>query len=299
MSEHSELFRALGVLCEPPGPAHPGVAEALDLPGRPTPGRFLEVFGLQLVPYAAPYVGPEGMLGGEAAQRIAGFWRALGYVPPAEPDHLAALLGLYATLIDAQEGEDDPARRVLLDRARQALLWEHLLTWVPAYAAAVVSLGDPCYADWAALLAEALSAEAADSDPPSLPALHLRAVPAMPSPDDADEGVGDFVRAVLTPVRSGIVLTRRDLMACAREGGLGMRLGERAFLLRSLLEQDPVAVLDWLGERARWWTAQHRAQASLLGPVAAHWQHRSEITAAAVGQRRSRLQEVLVHVAHG
>ena len=36
------------------------------------------------------------MLGGEARDRIAGFWRALGLVPPPEPDHLAVMLGLYA-----------------------------------------------------------------------------------------------------------------------------------------------------------------------------------------------------------
>jgi sulfite exporter TauE/SafE len=36
------------------------------------------------------------MLGGAARERVAGFWRAVGLVPPPEPDHLAALLGLAA-----------------------------------------------------------------------------------------------------------------------------------------------------------------------------------------------------------
>ncbi len=298
MSAQAELFRALGVLAEPPHPAHRAVAATLDLPGAPSSAQYLEVLGMQLVPYAAPYLGPEGMLGGQAADRVAGFWRALGYLPPPEPDHLAALLGLYATLTEAEAAERDAARALLLGRARQALLWEHLLTWLPAYTAAVVSIGNAFYANWAALLAEALSADAAGTDAPSGAPLHLRAVPPLPGPDDAQEGVEQFVRAVLTPVRSGLVITRRDLTRCARERGLGMRVGERAFLLRTLLEQDPVGVLDWLHEQADWWTHQHQAQVPLLGAVAEHWQRRSESTSAAALERRHRLQEVLVHAPH-
>ncbi|HAC46500.1 MAG TPA: hypothetical protein DCF65_10605, partial [Chloroflexi bacterium] len=86
---------------------------------------------LQLWPYASIYVGAEGKLGGEARDRVAGFWRALHLTPPAEPDHLAALLGLYATLADMEAAEQDPARRQLRRSSRQALLWEHLLSWLP------------------------------------------------------------------------------------------------------------------------------------------------------------------------
>ena len=56
------------------------------------------------------YLGAEGMLGGAARDRVAGFWRALGLVPPAEPDHLAALLGLAAALADASATSASPRR---------------------------------------------------------------------------------------------------------------------------------------------------------------------------------------------
>ena len=39
-------------------------------------------------------------MGGLARERIAGFWNAVGLTPPPEPDHLAALLGLYASLTE-------------------------------------------------------------------------------------------------------------------------------------------------------------------------------------------------------
>src|SRR6266536_3343848 len=119
-----ELLRALGVLCEPPEPTHARIAEALCLPGRIDAADHTELFGFQLVPYASVYLGAEGMLGGEAADRVAGFWRALRLTPPPEPDHLAALLGLYATIGEAERGERAFALRSMLSQdAGATLAW--------------------------------------------------------------------------------------------------------------------------------------------------------------------------------
>src|SRR6266536_138439 len=160
---------ALGVLCEPPKAAHVAIAEALRLPGRIDAADHTELFGFQLVPYASVYLGAEGMLGGEAADRVAGFWRALRLTPPPEPDHLAALLGLYATIGEAERGERDRARQALWRQARRALLWEHLLTWAVTYARAVIGSAPPFHAAWAQLLERTLLAEAADLEPPTTP----------------------------------------------------------------------------------------------------------------------------------
>jgi hypothetical protein len=283
-----EVLRALAVLSESPDPAHARVGEALEL-GRPPPvAEHTEVFGMLVVPYAAVYLGAEGMLGGEAADRVAGFWRAVGHVPPAEPDHLAALLGLYVALAEAEESEPDPARRALRRRARSALLWEHVLTWVPVYARAVAGAGSPYYAGWAALLTQALAGEAAAVDPPGTPAQHLRDAPGLP------EGAGAkaWAQALLSPVSSGLVLTRRDLAVAAREQGLGLRVGERAFVVRSMLEQDAAATFGWLAGEADRWAGHHSREEAILGPVARFWKDRAEATAAACRARRDAVQEV-------
>lgn len=102
-------LRGLAVLAEPPTDEHGPIAEALGLPAAPTPAEYSDLFLFQLYPYASVYLGPEGMLGGIARDRIAGFWRAVGLTPPAEPDHLAALLGLYVSLIERAEA---PGRTV-------------------------------------------------------------------------------------------------------------------------------------------------------------------------------------------
>ncbi len=235
----ADLFRALGVLCEAPGAQSAGVARALGFHTVPAPADFTELFMMQLPPYASIYVGPEGKMGGEARDRVAGFWRALGLAPPAEPDHLAALLGLYASL--RLEGPHDEQR----EHARMALLWEHLASWLPRYLVRAGEVAPQPYEPWIALLAEALQHEMHGMTLPALP-LHLRESPPLTSHGDLDA----VIEQLLTPVVSGIILTRADLDRAAAELALGVRRGERRFVLRALLAQAPAQVLEWLAQEA-------------------------------------------------
>lgn len=276
-----ELFRALAVLCEPPSPAHRRVARALRLPAIPSSADYADLFLFQLYPYASVYAGPEGMLGGEARDRVAGFWRALGRIPPAEPDHLAALLGLYATLAEAEEGESEAAAGLLRREARRALLSEHLLAWLPPFLAKAREIGPPVYRCWAELLHEALRGEAEALGPqPSLP-LHLRQAPPLQPPEAT--GGREFLAALLAPARSGIILVRSDLARAARGLGLGLRAGERRFVLESLLSQEPRATLAWLAGEAEAWEGRH-ARETWLGAVSQFWRERAGAAAALLSE---------------
>jgi TorA maturation chaperone TorD len=279
MPTSPDLFRGLGALCESPDPAHAQLAAALGLPAPPDAAAFTDVFVFQLVPYAAVYLSADGMLGGEAADRVAGFWRALGITPPAEPDHLAALLGLYAGLAEREHGEDQPARRAAWRDSRRALLWDHLLTWAPTYAQAIIAVSSGFYTAWARLLRDALLGEAAALDPPPSQPLHLRDVPELP-----DAGSDAFVRGLLAPVRSGLLITRHDLAAGAAKIGLGARAGGRAFILRALVDQDRHAAFSWLAERAAWWAARHRENDPPLAGISQHWLARAEASRQALDE---------------
>lgn len=279
MSARADLFRALGAICEPPEQRHAAIAEALGLPSGPADGDYADVFLFSAYPYASVYLGEHGMLGGEARDRVAGFWRALGIAPPAEPDHIAALLGLYAALIEAEETAPDAARSALCRSSRKALLWEHLLSWLPPYLAKVVELAPPYYAAWARLLDASLSDEANELGEQAELPLQLRASPGLPEPDA--QGTA-WTEALLSAVRTGIVLTRADLRRGARELGLGSRVAERSFMLRSMLDQDAPATAAWLATEASRWTARHQAHEAILGRVATFWQTRAEATSAAL-----------------
>ncbi|HET9001802.1 MAG TPA: molecular chaperone TorD family protein [bacterium] len=274
----SELVRALAVLAEPPGSEQARLGRLLGLDGIPDPAEYTEVFALQLYPYASVYLGAEGMLGGDARDRVAGFWRALHRAPPAEPDHLTALLGLYAALGEHARGEPDPPRRLMGRLSREAFLWEHLASWLFPYLDKLRDVAPPFYRSWGALLAETLTAEIEGAGPPGALPLHLRLAP--PLPDPRVDGAEAFTSGLLSPVRSGMVLTRADLARAAHSLELGLRMGERRFILAALLSQDPGGTLGWLAGEALAWVSRHEAHQTVTGHVALFWAGRAAATAA-------------------
>lgn len=277
-----ELFRALGALVEPPGPEQYRLGTVLGLPGRPDPAEYTELFLFQMYPYASVYLGAEGMMGGDAADRVAGFWRAMRRPPPPEPDHLAVLLGLYAALGEAERDEPEGARRLLWRQARKALLWEHLACWLFPYLTRLAQIAPPFYRAWAEVLEETLRRELGELGPADTLPLHLREVP--PLPDPRAEGLEAFMQGLLAPVRGGMIVTRADLARAARQMDLGLRMGERRFILKSLVAQDAARMLGWLRAEAVWWAERHRAQEGVLGEVATFWAGRAGAAAALLAE---------------
>lgn len=280
-----ELIRALAALAEPP--ERRGVeqlAAALGLGELPAPSEHTEVFVFQLAPYASVYLGAEGMLGGEARDRVAGFWRALGETPPAEADHLTLMLALYARLAEFEADEADEARRAGWRRARKAFLWEHLLCWLPVYLDKLDALAPPFYRRWGELLRETLNEESKALGSQDELALHLREAPAL---EVGEHKAEDFLQALLAPARSGIVVTRADLARAARTLGLSLRAGERKFILKALLEQDAAAVFGWLADEASAWSRLHRARRAAHGQVAAWWEQRATNAASVLRELRT------------
>jgi len=277
-----ELLRALGAVPDSPAAARcVGAALGLD---PVTDAEHTEAFVLNCPPYAAIYLGPQGAIGGEGADRVAGFWRAIGITPPAEPDHLAALLGLYARLGEAAAGVRRPATATALAQSRAVLFWEHLWPWLPTYLDAVTDLAVPSLTRWADLARRALAAESRDLPPCPQRPLALRAAPpgAQPgsacSPGPTPIDPGGLVELLTIPVRSGLILTRARLAEGAGRAGVGFRIGERRFALRAMLEQDPRATLAWLAGEAGRWQQRHRDRAP-GDQVAAWWAARAARTA--------------------
>jgi hypothetical protein len=282
-----ELFRALGALVEAPGPEQARLADAAGLPAPADATAHAEVFRMQFPPYASIYLGAEGMLGGEARDRVAGFWRAVGTAPPPEPDHLTTLLAAYASLAehDGAAGDQSPWRP-----ARHAFFWEHLASWLPPYLARVADIGSPFHRAWSRVLTDALAGEARSLGPPvSLP----RALASTSGVADrggagpmedlvAGHGSapeGDLLDALLAPARSGLLLCRADLADTARALGLGLRHGERRFILRWLAGQGPAEVLEWLAATAARQAAAWGSGDPALRPVMDHWATRAGETA--------------------
>jgi TorA maturation chaperone TorD len=272
-----ELFRALAVFAEPPAPGSATVAAALELGALPAASEYTEIFVFQLYPYASVYLGAEGMLGGEARDRVAGFWRALSQTPPAEPDHLSVMLAFYAQLSELETNEPDDARRESWRRARAAYLWEHLLSWLPAYLSKLTEIATPFYRRWGEILRDALREEARATGAPAQLSLHLREAAGLVDPRVGE--TAEFLQTLLSPARSGMLLVRSDLSRAARTLGLGLRAGERKYVLESLFAQDARGVLAWLAREAHDWSERHRLERDPLAGVARAWEAKATASA--------------------
>lgn len=297
-----ELFRALGALIEAPATEHSRVAEALGLPSVPAPAVHGSVVAFQRYPYASVYLGREGMMGGEARDRITGFRRALGIGGAAssqhsratrpvaegddrfeaatgqslpghatEADHLASLLALLAALDRWRDDEPGEARAALLEQARVTLVWEHIVSWTGPYLTSFDRCGAPFYGAWAALLGEALERLCTEMALPGYLPAALREAP--PLADPRTDGGEAFIASLLAPVRSGVILLRDDLTCLGDETGMVCRAGERRYVLQSFFAQDPGATLKWLAGHAREWSG--RVVGWGPAPIARWWSERS------------------------
>ncbi len=282
-----ELLRSLAALAEPPGRETPRIAELLRLGTPPEPVDYDDLFLFQLYPYASVYLGPEGMLGGEARDRIAGFWRVLEQTPPPESDHLSLVLALYARLCELEEDTADAETASRWRHLRTTFLWEHIVSWVPVYLEKLQELASPFYQAWGELLREVLQSEAIELGQPNILPLHLREAPALPDP--AAEGGEAWLDSLLSPVRSGVLLVRSDLVKAGRDLQLATRVAERRYALKGLLGQDTGATIDWLAAEAAAWQDRHLRWHDLSGPIADFWSQRAADTAERLHTARQQL----------
>ena len=174
----------------------------------------------------------------------------------------------------------------LARRVPAAPAWRVEADGRPLEVVEVVGRGDRAFSNGEARLVPAPhgAAElAVHGEAPELPAALREAAP-LPEPEDAT--AADWTQALLTPVRSGLVIARADLARAAHELGLGSRVGERAFALRALLDQDARAVLDWIaGEATRQSDDLHAVSATAGEGVAAWWRGRLERTADVIARQ--------------
>lgn len=281
----ADVLRLLAGFIEAPGDAHAEWATALGLEVPPSlavwQARHTEAFVEQCYPFASVYLGREGAIGGEAADRVGGFRRLLGAQIDGAPDALAPLLADYAALVE--RGQRDPQAR----HARRALLWEHLLCWLMPYLESVIRSAPAPYDGWAGIAQQVFRAEARALGLPEQLPLQLRAAP-VPDSDPDGHDLDEILAALLVPVRSGVIWTRRDLAVVAENVGIAVGVGSRSFLLRRLLEQAPAVTLRQLAGMARAQAQANADEQHLIGDIAAFWSTRGRASADLLGAMAAR-----------
>ena len=122
--------------------------------------------------------------------------------------------------------------------------------------------------------------------------LHLREASGLVDPRKESEDAGEFCQSVLTPARSGMILTRADLTKVGRKHGMGLRMGERKFILKALLAQDASAIFDWLIEEATVWTKHHQEHGEVLCGISRAWEEKSKAAASLFKELKTAAQEI-------
>jgi len=200
--------------------------------------QFERAFGWAAPPFEGAYLDAEGTIGGPATDALWALFRACGFHPnvrSVDVEHLATLLRALAFIsgaeADAVADRHDGATEKTRELARR-MLDEHVLRWVPLWAAAVHRANEPFPSALTSQIESlALSHRAALSG--RARAFELPTAPDLL--DDPKTGLREIGAWLSKPALSGLVLTRIDVQRIGRGLEVPRGFGERSQLLINML----------------------------------------------------------------
>lgn len=238
MNDYAPLYRFLArAFLRPPDEEMLELAKELldapDLVGDTQQHTWL--FEFNVYPYASVYLDPSGMLNAPWSGFVTGVYRALELdisleAGLAAPDHLSAQLEALAILLEREE-DAPPAIIGAARHAQRTFLAEHVLPWLPAFHFAIQRLDGGLYIRLSTLALE-LATEHLNTLLATNNAPHF----SFPKPDDTGEEkrARDELTKFFLPARSGMFLSREDVMRLGRSLDLPVRFAERSFMLEQL-----------------------------------------------------------------
>lgn len=195
---------------------------------------------LEVFPHASVFLDPEGQMGGDAAEATSEFGRRIGFsCRDVSSDHLGALLGAMAHLC---AGEADARRdHVPLPalQGHQALLLDsYVASWLPPFVAAVEVLRDPFYGRLAELTGELVRDHGTELEEEGVLSISPVAAGEMkePSGEETRGKPQEIAGILLSPVRSGVFLSRSEISNWARAADVPRGFGSRRDMLERLWE---------------------------------------------------------------
>lgn len=228
----------------------------LNLPPKEAENEFLEllqveyanIFLLNLYPYESVFVGAEPMLNTGETEAVQQFYHRYnfsvggvrGKIKNLPPDHLSAelrFLGFLAKYEAQARRENQPRKAELLGRSAYTFLQKHLLCWLPVMSLNVARVTRHDF--YPNLTAQALSFVLfdyqhlqelyRDNEPVSLNLAN--------EPNFAYESLPDVVNFLITPSRSGFLLTKIEIGRLAKQLQLPPGGENRFQMLWALFEQ--------------------------------------------------------------
>lgn len=269
--------------------AIPELAAALPIPFSPDDAAAAHhtLFAFNLFPYQAIFLDESGLLGGDVTQAVAASYQQAGYKSDAAaPDHLGQELLFLAYLSEGEAAawETDQIPLARQWQQQQAyFLVTHLLRWLVPCVIALEQIAPPFYRQLAHLTLALVSEhyERVAAAPPSSPLL-----PSLPeTPPTTDRA---RLHRLITPVHSGLYLSRANIEQLARQVGVPRGFGRREEMLRTVWDAAAQAdrlpmLLASVTNLVSQWQQQYRElldEWPLLLPFVHPWQSRSQQTLA-------------------
>lgn len=264
------------------------------------------LFRFNVYPYQSIFLDPDGLLGGPMSERVARAYARYGYQPETSgesADHVGFELGFLAFLCAAEaEARQDGDRSGTLRRLQEqqmAFMAAQLLTWIGPLTLAIRQQGQPFFQALADVTLDLLQEQTADltGNVDRSPQEQSATADMVDLLGQEETGLKEIANFLLTPIYSGIYLSRDDIGRLARRQAVPRGFGDRGQLLLNLLRTaanyDAVGdVIDDLAALARsWYTAYGEMVARPgIGEFANCWRTRAAGTIALLDQMQRRIK---------
>jgi TorA maturation chaperone TorD len=263
------------------------------------------LFGFNVHPYQSYFLDPAGLLGGPVTESVSQSYERSGFQPETSAesaDHIGFELGFLAYLCatEAEVLEVDAVQQI---QERQfAFLHEHLLRWIGPLTLAIGQQDQPFYSAVSDVTLDLLQEQAAGLESqfgrPANSEIEATNIPDLLA--DEKTGLKQIADFLLTPVYSGLYLSRDDIGRLARRQAVPRGFGDRRVLLLNLLRT--AANYDALGEiindlggvAGRWEEAYaEMADRPGIGAYGASWRSRATGTVELLAQMGSRIEALV------
>lgn len=241
-----------------------------------------QLFGRNVFPFEAIFLGIDGLLGGEITDSVTTFYQSLGFSAPIDEnaDHLSVELTLMAFLSGAESDAIADNVTHQIQRMRQLqrrFLDEHLLRWLPACVSAIQQQGKSDYQDVASqILALTIEhrTQLGDDLMMTESAFQLPDVPDLIN--DEKTSLRDIASYLLTPSYTGFFLSSDDIKRLGAQFRLPHGFGKRQQILTNLLRtaSDYGAfgdVIESLKQMAERWLAFYEGLDQLPDIIKNEW----------------------------
>ena len=254
------------------------------------------IFGLNVLPYESSFLDPNNVLGGPISERVLADYWSVGFnadTTSESADHIGLELRFLDELCKAQaESGRDQSVEILsqMETIQASFLENHLLRWLPGLVQAVHQQKIAFYSSLVEITLDVVIDHYQDlagrNDHQRGAIIQDIQLPEPPNILLAENtGLKDIARYLLTPVYSGVYLSREIIEDIAKNQNLPRGFGERETMLTNLLrnaadyDQLP-SVLDDFERIFNQWEnfyfhlPERCRDPNLLTPIATPWLRR-------------------------